>query len=84
MKHLKLHRNPTINDTRLDKKYNVRRSNGTVETDWKLREAHIASTYNIIVSPRERVMVLFKPHKNGGEMTKAVPCSNFIKLNPTY
>ena len=81
----KVHVNPKHSDTRLSQKYTVRRSNGTIENDWKLREAHIASQYNIVVdSETDRVMVLYKLLRDGGEMTKAVPYSDFIQLNPEY
>ena len=76
--------NPRHSDIRLNHSYIVKRTNGTVEVDWKLRDAQYASRYNIVVSPREkRVMVMYKEFK-GGELTKAVPYQDFITLNPTF
>ena len=73
------HVNPQHADIRLSHDYSVRRSDGSIENDWKLREAHIASRYNIVFdSETERVMVLYKSLKNGGEMTKAVPYAEFL------
>ena len=81
---IRKHMNPVHADIRLTHKYNVRRSSGTIENDWKLRDAHIASRYNIILSPRQKVMVLYKTMTNGYEMTKAVPFEVFKQMNPTY
>lgn len=75
---------PRHADIRLNHSYVVRRTNGTVEADWKLRDAQYVSRYNIVVSPREKkVMVLYKQYK-GGELTKAIPYDEFISLNPEF
>ena len=76
--------NPRHSDIRLNHSYSVKRTNGAVEADWKLRDAQYASRYNIVVSPREKkVMVMYKQYK-GGELTKAVPYDDFITLNPSF
>lgn len=78
------HLNPGHADIRLSHNYVVKRSNGDVEGGWKLRDAQYASRYNIITSPRQnKVMVVYKYFK-GGELTKAVPYDDFIRLNPTF
>lgn len=79
-----MHHNPKVLDDRLNKKYKVRRSSGRIETDWKLREAHIASQYDIqFVKPTD-VVVVYKKIPRGGEMTKAVKLKEFMEMNPSY
>ena len=79
-------KNPTFEDNlKLKKKYNVLRSNGVIEKDWKLRAGQLVSNYRVCDTvSKNDFIILYKPLLKGGEMTKAVPFNSFISLNPEF
>jgi len=79
-------KNPTFQDhLKLQKTYNVLRSNGNIEKDWKLRAGQLVSHYKVCDTiSKNDFIILYKPLLTGGEMTKAVPFKKFISLNPDF
>lgn len=78
--------NPTFEDNlKLQKYYNVLRSNGTIEKNWKLRAGQLVSHYKVCETvSKDDFIILYKPLITGGEMTKAIPYKSFLSLNPEF